>query len=152
MSLNFDLTACKTRLGDAEYERITTDPFRPGKWHPVSNALIWMTMAVGIGKIDETTIDEFCYRMRILQKIDGAELQYNDDTVIEITRKDVENHIGLRTNVFPMETRAKWIGRVFNDPYNKFGKFKPATGEGNTSAHDQIAERFDKAQAEKQEA
>lgn len=142
MSLNFDLTACKTRLGEARYNSITTSPWDSKKWHPVTDSLIWNCMFTGLGEITEKNVDEFAARLAILRMKHGDELQYGDGTSVALTRKDVENHIGLRTNAFPAKTRAKWLAEVFGDVN---GRMK----EGELSAHEKVCAIYDKQQAEK---
>lgn len=95
---------------------------------PITNALIWSTMGVGIGVIDDDTADEFAARLEIWQKLNGALLTaWEDDGNGGVkpvprpllTKDDVVAHKGLSTNVFPMESRAAWIKRVVSqsDPF-----------------------------------
>jgi hypothetical protein len=84
---------------------------------PVTNTLIWATMAVGIGDINDDTAAEFHSRLSLLAKLGlfgtlsvfDAETQTWSDR--EITREEVEAHKGLTTNVFPQETRASFVKR-----------------------------------------
>ena len=111
MSLNWDFTKCKDSeaLGEAE------------EW-PITHALIWLTMGTGIGDISEKNAPEFYARIHLLEEIDGkwlrfathfdAENQADEWEDRPITPEDVQKRIGLSTNVFPMETRAKWLSRV----------------------------------------
>jgi hypothetical protein len=111
MSLNFDFTQMVERLGKEEYDRITDHPTIEGKWHPVTDALIWMTMAVGMGEITEKNADKFADRLLAYQALNGACLRGPDGEVY-ITSEDVKNHIGLSTNVFPMETDAQFAKKL----------------------------------------
>lgn len=63
-------------------------------------------MAVGIGEITEKTIPEFWGRYFIFNQLEygGAPMPF--------TIEDLKRRIGLRTNVFPKESRAKWIKRI----------------------------------------
>lgn len=98
MSLNFDFTRMIARVGKEEYDRITDHPTIKGKWHPVTDTLIWATMAVDIGAITEDNVDEFADRLLAVQAVSGPWMN-SEDGPFYITREDVRNHIGLRTNV-----------------------------------------------------
>jgi hypothetical protein len=86
--------------------------------NPVTETLIWLTMAVGIGVLNDDTIPEFQARLDFLFAISGrAELlQWNDGdeapTPKRITIEDLQAHKSLSTNVFPLETRSTWIKRI----------------------------------------
>lgn len=116
MSLNFDLSAIplETRTVTSTYD----DEFHGIKkgdtiMNPVTNQLIWATMAVDIGVIDDKTVDEFIFRIRLYEKLFGAMLRYSDERGDRpFTADDVIAHKGLRTNVFPMKTRAQWLKRM----------------------------------------
>ena len=114
MALNFSLTAVRERLGKDKYDLITTAPHSRGteneKWHAVSDHLIWMTMAVDLGEISESNLDEWEFRLGLLQRINGADLGMKGNPRIYITREDLENHIGLSTNVADL-TRNQWLTR-----------------------------------------
>jgi len=96
MSLDFDTSKIANR------EEVTTSPFDKNKWHPVTNALIWATMAVEMGEITEANAEEFARRLSLWQTVNGAWLEYNDGEAVYLTLEDVKLHIGLKTNVFPM--------------------------------------------------
>ena len=116
MSLNFDLTAVKTRLGD-RYDDITTSPETRNlpegeqKWHPVTNHLIWQTMVVGLSSIDETNVDEWCFRLGLLRCINDRPDLSGGIGEFNLNRNDVVNHIGLKTNVTG-EKRGAWVSRM----------------------------------------
>ena len=117
MSLNFDLSAVKTRLGD-RWDEITTSPETrhlpdgPQKWHPVTDTLIGMTMAVDLGKIAEENVDEWCFRVGLINRITGRANLSGSLGEYTLTRKDIENHIGMHTNV-TTRTRSAWLTRIF---------------------------------------
>lgn len=93
MSLNFELTKienweklCYIKVVDKDdgktYERI----------NPVTEAIIFMTMAVGIGEITAKTWEEFALRAHMFGFLDhglGA----------KVMAADIRAHIGLRCNV-----------------------------------------------------
>lgn len=66
----------------------------------VTHALIWRTMAVGIGSLTDKTAAEFATRNTIWCQLNG----FANDLTIE----QIHAHIGLRTNV-SYETKAKWL-------------------------------------------
>jgi len=67
-----------------------------------TNALIWSTMGVGMGDLSKENAPEFVARLRVLEKVYGWD---------EIPTEVVLKHIGLTTNVFPIETRASFLKR-----------------------------------------
>jgi hypothetical protein len=89
MSLDFRVTDIK------DYERITKDD--AGDWRPVTTALVFMTMGVGMPRITEKNADEFYARVSIMEAINGAVLRGPDGDVF-LKREDVRAHIGLGTN------------------------------------------------------
>lgn len=83
--------------------------------HPVTQTLIFMTVAVGMGSITAQNAPEFAARLDMLQKLDGPMMnRMSDDGEREtfpLTTGDVIAHIGLVTNV-AIETRTKWLSRT----------------------------------------
>ncbi len=104
MSLNWDLSKAE------DWESLKTDE----EW-PVTQTLIFRTMAVGIGEITEKTLPEFYARIAFLERLNGSFVKAQDDSGAwvdrPITVDDIRRRIGLTTNVFPQETRAKWAKR-----------------------------------------
>ena len=93
MSLNYDLTGCNQ------------DVIKDGdKWQPFVQPIIFATMAVGIGEITEDNFLEFWQRLNVFELIHDLTPLTPLDHVVAM--------IGLRTNVFPTKTRAKWLKRV----------------------------------------
>lgn len=82
--------------GDIEnYEQLHSE--EEGGW-PVTEALIFMTMPIGIHKITEATVDEFIRRATIWQAtVGGAMYQYGVNDVF-ITPDEIRARIGLQTN------------------------------------------------------
>ena len=89
------------------------------RMNPVTEALIFGTMSVGLGSITDKNVDEFAARFRIIEKIHGAQL-YKPDPSGEgrvdwfVSDEDFIAHIGLVCNV-TNETRSKWAQRIFNN-------------------------------------
>jgi hypothetical protein len=89
------------------------------RMNPVTEALIFGTMTVGLGSITDSNVDEFAARFRVIEKIHGAQLyKPNPDGPGTmdwfLTDEDFIAHIGLSCNV-SNETRSKWAGRIFNN-------------------------------------
>lgn len=129
MSLNFDFRKMIARVGQTEYERITTSLIKneegTAKWHDVTNSLIWLSMGVGLGEITEKNVDEWCFRIALLEKLDGPTFQFNNGRKVSMTRKDIWDHIGMTTNVSD-EKRPAWIKRVIE---GSAYRLKLASGE-----------------------
>ena len=106
MSLNFNLGKVmdyKTKCWDEN-----------GAIRPLTQALIFATMAVDIGVINDKTLDKFATRLRAWELLHGTMLHERGP----ITRDEIESHIGLSTNVSPQGTDAKFLaklGREFID-------------------------------------
>lgn len=122
MSLNFDLT------GIEDYENrcwVTATEDAPMSGvskgdrvlNPVTNRIVWATMAVGIGSITEETERDFYARVRIWDAYHG----FSKDE--RITPQQVRDHIGLRTNV-TRETDLQWVKRVFVENSLREGRYQ----------------------------
>lgn len=150
MSLDFNFEDMIKRVGQEWYDAITTAPESrhligardPSgmKWHPVTNRLIWACMAVHIGKITEDNVDEFYFRLRLLQKLDRPDLEYGDGTEINVTKQDVMNHIGLKTNV-TTRSREYFVKGVMRDQFEWITKWP--NGDGVT-AFEMCNQQFEK--------
>jgi hypothetical protein len=68
---------------------------------PVTEALIWATLTVGMGSISQANHEQFFGRLEIVQKTKGPRLFLGgpDHKPYFITLADVRAHIGLSTNV-----------------------------------------------------
>lgn len=80
----------------------------------ITESLIWLTMAVGIGEITEDTVDEFVNRATIVQALHGAYM-FKGAEPYYITRDHIVRRIGLHTNVGGPEPRTKWLKRWTSD-------------------------------------
>lgn len=89
--------------------------------HPITDALIWATMSVGLNEITEANLDEWEKRLALAYSVSWISKQvvfggYEDDGNIKweprmITRADLERHIGLETNA-SYESPSAWRKRV----------------------------------------
>ena len=101
MPLTFKLDKIKN------YETVT----RTGtELNPVTNALIWSTMSVGLGSITEKNLNEWIVRLEFSDKLFGTMLK-KDGEDRPFTREELVAHIGLSCNVVD-ETRVKWTKRM----------------------------------------
>lgn len=71
----------------------------------LTHALIWDTMTVGLGEVTEKNLDEWMYRLCIMDRVYPREMK--------ITRQDLVSHIGLRTNASTF-TRAAFKKKAMN--------------------------------------
>jgi hypothetical protein len=79
-----------------------------GSLSPVTNALIWATLAVDMGEITDDNAIEFAWRCSFYELFAGPLLvEVKDDDFVPrpLTIEDVRAHIGLTTNVVD---RPKW--------------------------------------------
>ncbi len=85
--------------------------------NPVTKALIFRTMSVGMGDITEKNWKDFYERLYFLQLLDGPEITGTDSEgeIVQrsITPEEVHRHVGLHTNVWPKEGAAAWRNRMW---------------------------------------
>lgn len=65
----------------------------------VTNALIWVTMAIQMSGITMDNVSEFALRVAIYQRVHGAWLMTAQGQPRPITTAEVYAHVGLSTNV-----------------------------------------------------
>jgi hypothetical protein len=96
------------------YEVVTTKPHTRGtdkqEWHPVTEVLVFLSMACGYNKITKENAKEVYERVNIYQVLSGAPLASSEGD-IWLTLEDVEMHIGLKTNASPT-TKAEFFKLV----------------------------------------
>lgn len=80
--------------------------------NPVTEALIFGTMSIGIGAFTDKNIDEVVARFRVIEKVHGPMLTGKGGKPHFITDEEFIAHIGLTTNV-SNETRVQWSRRLF---------------------------------------
>ena len=110
MGLNFSFTKV------ANYEAVTSDPTDAERWHPVADALVWLSLICGYQEITARTVDKVIARILTYQAVTGAYLSFKGAPVY-ITAEDVRRFIGLQTNASAM-TDAQWakhIARIATD-------------------------------------
>lgn len=127
MSLDYDITKIPVkvkRLAVTEEMKVPgymcyTKNGRKYMMSPLTHQLIFATMTTQIGEITEDTYQEFWVRLVWADRLSGRELKANEWdkkakkwSERDLTVADVKAHIGLKTNVWPMEKRAAWIKRI----------------------------------------
>lgn len=102
MSLNWNVSKV------ANHDTVCfTQPDEDGnrEMRSLTNTLIWATIAVDLGSIKATNIDEWLFRLQ------GLAIAYGDSGWADITRAELQAHIGLSTNVVDT-TRAKFVTKI----------------------------------------
>lgn len=88
----------------------------------VTEALIFASLATGIGTITEANAPEVFARLSIIERSNGA-LRGNQDGPVFFTAQEVIDHIGLKTNAsYTDETRAKWLKRIVGQDMDGFAR------------------------------
>ncbi|KRB16384.1 hypothetical protein ASD99_08435 [Mesorhizobium sp. Root695] len=137
MALHFDLSTVRKRLGEDDFEFYTTHPGDYGKdekrWHPVSDALVWLSMSCGYGEITEANVLQVAARIATFEAKHGPTFMTAKGR-FGMTVEDVWRHIGLATNASTL-TKAQFA-RSFGPLYApNFGR----------SAHSHVAETCSEA-------
>jgi len=115
MSLDFSYENCgKTK---EERELLMTHPADSTQWHPVGNALVWLSLSCGYNKITEDNLDSVWRRVDASQRLFGPQFGY-DTGLVWLTKADVEKYIGLSTNV-SAKTDAQFAKGLM-DPRTEF--------------------------------
>lgn len=102
MSLNYQLTNIR------DWQELTGDE----GVKPVTQALIFATMAVGMGQITEANAHKFAVRLEVVQRVDGPYM-VRDGKPSPLTVADVQRHIGLGTNASTL-TDAQFRKNLFD--------------------------------------
>ena len=105
MSLNFSFKDCTPPEG-MTLDEFTTSPFDKDNFHPVADALVWLSMFCGFNRITKANVDDVISRIALYEKLFGPYLN-----VGRITRADVEMFVGMHTNVAP-EKFHTWASRI----------------------------------------
>jgi hypothetical protein len=99
----------------------------------ITESIIWATMTVDLGEITEKNLDEWAYRLAMLQAVWGANMRCGGEPFY-LTREHVERRVGLHANVGNM-TRAQWLKKLLKDDnVNNIVKRQKASNEKVESA------------------
>jgi len=99
MALNWNISKCKD-----------VEEIKSGQEWGTTHALIWATMTVGLGEISENNLNEFLFRLKVIEKTFGPLLIKGPGETLCFTPEMVRKRIGLSTNV-SNETRSAWLKR-----------------------------------------
>lgn len=121
MSLDFNLSKIKDWKTTCYFDHGTDESRLKG----VTETLIWAALFIGIGEITETNAEEFFIRVRIYEKVTGA-LRRKGDEPVFVSYQDVLDHIGLTTNVFPKESRTKFMQKLERHVLENTAKIRSA--------------------------
>jgi hypothetical protein len=95
MALDFDVSKIK------DHKNLTTDPEDPTKWSLPTQAMVWLTMAVGIPEVTRDNAADFLARSRMYERMFGP-MRGNEAGPVYLEAQEVVDHIGLSTNAVPM--------------------------------------------------
>lgn len=126
MSLNWNLTAIKDYKALCWVENKDEGAEKTFKLNPVTEVIIFMTMAVDLGDLTAKNLKEFYWRMKFLEKFNNYKVLVGKDKrgylhSYNPTFKQLEQHIGLKVNVSD-KTRAQFLKRwmkVFEQDINE---------------------------------
>ena len=110
MSLNYDLSRI------ANWQELLDSA--SGCMTPMTEAVIFLTLFVGMNEITEKNAVEFACRVHLFETY-GDPLLKGLDGPVRITLADIQRHIGLRTNA-NLLTRARFFNNsVWPDVQSK---------------------------------
>ena len=106
MALNWNIERCK------DYKKLIDE-----KEGVITDAIIWLTMSIGMPEITKKNHEEFFLRTQIHQKINGAFLRKGNGAPFYMTIEDVQKRIGLYTNADKF-SKAVFKSRIYNSLVN----------------------------------
>lgn len=109
MPLNFNYAAV------ANKDVVCTSPSNPDEYHPVFNALIWLSMICGYSNITAKNYGEVHARIAQYEQVCGSLMRAADDDGrprdLRLTLADIKLYIGMFTNASPL-TDAQWAKKL----------------------------------------
>jgi hypothetical protein len=129
MPLNWSVKAVKN-ADDVCYYTATKNSINHGLTrgeeyvHPITNTLVFLTMAMGLNDITEENVDEWESRLALAYEVGWISKMVvyggtDEDGTYKweprmISRADLERHIGLETNA-SYETNHAWRSRLYEE-------------------------------------
>jgi hypothetical protein len=111
MPLTFDVSRVKDFMHVTTAPHTRSNPSGEQKWHPVTEALVNLSMVCGFSEITEKNYRTVAKRIAQYQLCFGAQIAAAHWPKIYITEADVRMHIGLRTNV-TLISPSQWPQRL----------------------------------------
>lgn len=102
MSLDWDITDCKDSEGIMLNQEVEGD---------ITEQIIWSSLVIKLGDITEKNWYEWYARYTIWNRI----MCFDND----LEAKDFHRRIGMSTNVFPAESRSKWLNSTIKKQLEK---------------------------------
>ena len=109
MPLTYDLTKVRdyeSLFNEYDDNEVLIAP-RKDRLGMFLDAIIWSTIAIGLGEITEGNVDEWVFRLEF-RRLCGVSTMADK---IQITKPIISRFIGLKTNVI-CESRRKFLMRV----------------------------------------
>lgn len=100
MSLNFNYASVTNHETVTTHPEDLDKPLDKQRLSPITDAIVWGLMAIGMPKITEENLDKVWLRFYAMERITGASLHF-DGGPVYMTYEDLREHIGLTTNVSP---------------------------------------------------
>lgn len=109
MPLNFNYAAV------ANKDVVCTSPSNPDEYHPVFNALVWLSMICGYSNITAKNYGEVHARIAQYEQVCGSLFKSANDKgqsrELRLTLEDIKLYIGMYTNASPL-TDAQWAKKI----------------------------------------
>jgi hypothetical protein len=122
MALTWNIAGMEKHLGKEGAHKFTTSPFSREdggtgeQWHPVTEAIVWRLMAVGMSSITLENLEKVYIRVRTYEHLADTAMAFERNGKLcrcPITRQDIINHIGLSTNVSTL-TDAQFKQKIYD--------------------------------------
>lgn len=106
---------------DADYRNIKNweELYDGDKLNDKATAVVFNTMAIGIGEITSKNLEEVWERTQIVQAVHRNHY---------LTRDDIDRMLGLRTNVHPKESKRSFMQRMREAALERALREAPARG------------------------
>ena len=105
-------------ITDWETTCVLTDKEGGKRLHPITQALGFNTMVINLHEITQANWKDFYARVAVWESIQGPQVYIGADDY-HLKPEDVHNHIGLITNVYENDSKAKFLNRHAQDAKRK---------------------------------
>ena len=90
---------------------VLTDDEGNKRLHPITKAIGFHTMYINMSKVTKANWQDFYARVSTWELITGAQVYLNGGDDYLLKPEDIHNHIGLSTNVYEDDSKAKFLNR-----------------------------------------